>query len=67
MKKIFIDGSKELIEKNPELLLIDFKHENILRYFDHFNDKDFLYVVFDYCEVYTEPHLKYILNFLRIL
>lgn len=35
----------------PECLLKDFNHENIVKYFDHFENEDFLFIVLEYCEV----------------
>lgn len=32
-------------------LLQELKHKNIARYFDHFNENDFLYLVTEFCNV----------------
>ena len=36
----------------PEInLLIQFRHENIIKYDEYFTDEMFLYIVMEYCEV----------------
>jgi serine/threonine protein kinase len=36
----------------PEIIyLFSFKHQNIVKYFEHFATNDFLYLVTEYCEV----------------
>ena len=52
----------------PEIIyLFSFKHQNIVKYFEHFATNDFFYLVTEYCEVRMSitlvvPKLKFIIN-----
>ena len=57
-------GSKQKVQKEF-VLLLEINHENILRYFEHFEDVyadlDCSFIITEYCHVYNEQF--YIFNF----
>lgn len=44
IKQVFIQDA------DPELIPKTMSHDNIVKYFDHFHDDQFLYIVFEHCE-----------------
>jgi serine/threonine protein kinase len=50
LRGVPIEGQKE--EYFPEAFeMSKFKHENIIKYFEHFKQGEYFYIVFEYCEV----------------
>ena len=61
IKKVLIEGFEphEVIQYvMPEVLQLSrFKHDNIIKFFEHFCNKEFLFVVTEYCEVIKQKRL----------